>query len=752
MGNQIIVSGGFNRSTKNRFIFGVIFLFVMTLSVIASPICLFAAPFAEYIEFIQPDNTKVTLWGEGDEFHADFETTSGHTVIFDPQQKAYFFAKRSTDGKNLLSTGVLAHNKVPHGLAQHARINPDAAKAKARAKRKQWESDVELPERWSRLKAQFLGADVTTDGSGPALAPPTSTTIGAKVGLTLLIDFPDVPATYPQSSFEAFLNGDAYTENGNNGSVKKYFSDVSNGRLTYTNVVTLYVRMEQPRSYYNDTSIVDNSGTQGRLLINDALAILKARSDYISTILPTFNSLTVDGSNRVVAFNVFFAGANSGVWARGLWPHSWVLASSVVLGNGKSVNRYQITNIGAYPTIGTFSHENGHMLCGFPDLYDYDVGVDDSIGGAGYFSLMGYGNNLDSGKNPGQVDAYLKLAAGWATAIDITSTSNLTGTLIAAPNSGYNTFYRYRKPGVTTEYFLLENRQKTGRDFKLPSAGVAIWHVDQLGDRDNQSLVPNSTHQNYELTLVQADNLWHFQNNVNLGDISDLYYLGNSAAVYTNRLDDASSPHGHWWDGTASGINLNAISASGMSMTFNMGTPVTVPGAPTIVAANAGNTQASINFAPPASNGGSTITSYTVTPNVGQAATGTAIPITVPNLNNGVMYSFTVTATNVAGTGPASVAWGGVTPGIVVIDEAYATGYQVLQNAYNSDISEKKIKMLAATTVGGLTVNSSNNQGSITIKGGYDTAFSGDGGLPSILGKVTLSAGTIIFQNVVIRP
>ena len=536
----------------------------------------------------------------------------------------------------------MAHHNVPPGLVKHLRIDRDAAVAAARAKRKQWEVATELAERWSQLKAQILGAEITTDESGPALAPPSSTTLGNKVGLTLLIDFSDAPATYPQSSFEAFLNGDTYTENGNNGSVKKYFSDVSTGRLTYTNVVTLYVRMEKPRSYYNDTSI--DCGIQGRLLINDALAILKARSDYNSTILPTFGSLTVDGSNRVVAFNVFFAGSNSGfVWSMGLWPHSYALASSVPLGNGKSVMNYQITNIGAYPTLGTFSHENGHMLCGFPDLYDYNY---DSIGGAGVFSLMGSGA---SATNPKQVDAYLKLAAGWATAIDITSSSSLTGTLVAAPNSGYNTFYRYRKPGVTTEYYLLENRQKTGRDSGLPAAGIAVWHVDQLGNRDNQSLVPNSTHQNYELTLVQADNLWHFQSNTNNGDSKDLYYLGNSAAAYTNRLDDASSPHGHWWDGTMSGINLNTFSTIGMSMTFNMGNPPTVPGAPTITAAKAGNGQASIYLAPPASDGGSAITVYTVIPNAGQPASGTTIPITAQNLNNGVQYSFTVTATNAAG-------------------------------------------------------------------------------------------------------
>jgi M6 family metalloprotease-like protein len=709
-----------------------------------SPACLFAAPFSEFITFTQPDNTQITLWGEGDEFHADFETTTGFSVIFDPQQKAYFYAKRSADGNNLLSTGVLAHGQAPHGLTQHVRINPDAAKAKARARHTQWESDVELPERWSRLKAQSLGAEITTDESGPALSPPTSATIGAKVGLTLLIDFSDAPATFPQSSFEAFLNGDGYAENGNNGSVKKYFSDVSNGRLTYTNVVTLYVRMDQPRSYYNDTT--KDSGTQGRLLINDALTILKARGDYNSTILPTFDSLTVDGSNRVVAFNVFFAGSNSGVWSMGLWPHSWALASSVALGNGKTVRSYQITNIGAYPTIGTFNHENGHMLCGFPDLYDYGS---DSKGGAGYFSLMGYGNNLGSGKNPGQVDAYLKLAAGWATAIDITSSSNLIGTLIAAPNIGYNTFYRYRKPGVATEYYLLENRQKTGRDLNLPASGVAIWHVDQLGDRDNQSLVPNSTHQNYELTLVQADNLWHFQNNTSgYGDVSDLYFLGNSATAYTNRLDDASSPNGHWWDGSASSININTFSASGMSMTFNMGTPPTTPGAPTITSAKAGNGLASIYLAPPASDGGSPITGYTVTSGVGTTAPSSIIPVYVSSLSNGVSYTFTAKALNDVGQSSSSFVSNTVIPGLVLNYGYDATGYQTIQNAYNADTHTSEIQIAAGATVGGL-VKADSDQ--VLIRGGYDPSFSTYSGPPSILSKVQLKDGITRFQNVVIR-
>ena len=551
------------RQSRRGLLFGSASILALTLYLLFLPLCLRAAPFAEYFQFTQPDGAQLVLWGEGDEFHAVFETTSGYTVVFEPTQQAYFYAQRASDGKSLISSGVPANDPVPPGLAQHIRIDYDAVVTAARVRQKQWDAETGLSKRWSQLKSRTLRTPLPQEDMGALPAPPGTTTIGTKAGLTLLIDFPDVPATISQTEIDAFLNGDSYTGFGNNGSVKEYFSDVSGSRLTYTNVVTIYIRMAQPKTYYNDTN--QDCGVQGRLLINDALAILKARSDYSNTILPTFSSLTTGTSGDVLAFNVLFAGTNSGVWGYGLWPHSWVLGSSVPLGNGKSVSAYQITNIGTLPRLGTFCHENGHMLCGFPDLYDYDY---DSIGGAGDFSLMGSGG---SGTNPVQVDAYLKLAAGWSTVTDLDSLSDLTGTLLAAPNSGYDHFYRYRRPGVTTEYFLLENRQQTGRDADVPAAGIAVWHIDELGDRDNQSMEPNTSHLNYEVTLVQADNLWHFENDVNSGDESDLFYQGNSAPAYTNRLSDSSTPDAHWWNGTTSGMNLSGFSIAGPSMTFQIG-------------------------------------------------------------------------------------------------------------------------------------------------------------------------------------
>lgn len=86
-------------------------------------------------------------------------------------------------------------------------------------------------------------------------------------------------------------------------------------------------------------------------------------------------------------------------------------------------------------------------------------------------------------------------------------------------------------------------------------------------------------------------------------------------------------------------------------------------GVPTIGAASAGNTQASVTFSAPGSTGGASITSYIVTANPsGATGSGASSPIVVTGLTNGTAYTFTVTATNSAGTGSVSAPTNSVTP------------------------------------------------------------------------------------------
>jgi hypothetical protein len=89
----------------------------------------------------------------------------------------------------------------------------------------------------------------------------------------------------------------------------------------------------------------------------------------------------------------------------------------------------------------------------------------------------------------------------------------------------------------------------------------------------------------------------------------------------------------------------------------------TEPGAPLDVAAYAGDSQATVSFSPPASDGGAPITSFTVTASPGgQGASGSGSPITVFGLADGTSYSFTVTAANGVGPGPPSAPSNAVTP------------------------------------------------------------------------------------------
>jgi hypothetical protein len=85
----------------------------------------------------------------------------------------------------------------------------------------------------------------------------------------------------------------------------------------------------------------------------------------------------------------------------------------------------------------------------------------------------------------------------------------------------------------------------------------------------------------------------------------------------------------------------------------------TVPGAPSGLVASAGDASISLSFTAPASNGGAAITGYTASCSaaaVTRSATGTASPITVGGLTNGVAYTCTVLASNALGSGAASAA------------------------------------------------------------------------------------------------
>jgi hypothetical protein len=141
------------------------------------------------------------------------------------------------------------------------------------------------------------------------------------------------------------------------------------------------------------------------------------------------------------------------------------------------------------------------------------------------------------------------------------------------------------------------------------------------------------------------------------------------------------------------------------------------PGVVTGVVGTSGNTQVSLSWSAPVSNGGSAITNYAVQHSSNSGSTwSTAVLVgsasttyAVTSLSNGTSYIFRVAAINTIGTGPYSTASSTVTP--ATVPDA-PTGVSATSNANQQSVVSWTPGAANGATISDYTVQFSSNDGS----------------------------------------
>lgn len=470
---------------------------------------------------------SVMLRPIGDEFYARYETLDGYAVVIDASGGITYATL--VDGR-YVSTGVPIDREVPAGLPKHLR----------ESNRIRFGS---FQERFDRMRP--AGDGLETFGPDAGLLRGRKRSVGDIRGLTLVVEFADQALGATVAQVDAMLNEEGYSRFGNLGSVRDYYLAMSSGKLDYRNDVVGPVRLPRERAYYVQQLLFDDA-------IDAAIAQHGLDLSKYATHLPGEIAPVVD------AINFLYAGPS--IYQGDLWPHNSRRTRRI---DGVYTGLYMLTGLGERASqlrIGTVCHETGHLLCRFPDIYDYgsrDQDHDESEG-VGRYCLMGSGNHLGDGGTPAPICGYLRKLAGW---VDHEIPLD-DGGPYSLEQGKYDTVH-IRQTRNPNEYFIVENRGRRGYDSWLPSNGLAVMHCDIYGSNEWQQGSPN---RHYQCALLQADGRRDLERNRNRGDTTDLF--SPRPGVF---LSYDTSPHSREWSGTDSGLVLRDLTGTAQTLEFYVG-------------------------------------------------------------------------------------------------------------------------------------------------------------------------------------
>ena len=382
-----------------------------------------------------------------------------------------------------------------------------------------------------------LGTPSETIRSAAADRAPLQGTIRV---IVVLADFSDQVMTATVAHFQDLFFSLGVLPH---GSVRDYYREVTHGLVDIVGEVVGPLRLPQTLAWYanGNFGIGRPSGTpRANIMAEDTVAAADP--------LVNFASYDNDGNGFVDAFIVVHAGPGGEATGNPghIWSHKWTLPA---VHNADGTKIFAYLTIPEDAKIGVCAHELGHLLFGFPDLYDTD-GTSEGIGN---WCLMAGGSWGGGGDVPVHPSAWCKVNQSWASATVVTS----GGTLSIPDVKSSNTVHRLWKNGTGgSEYFLIENRQQTGYDVSLPGSGLLIWHIDE-------SQPGNTDENHYKVGLVQADNKRDLELSHNRGDAGDPYPGSTGNTAFT----PSSAPDSHSYAGADTCVSITGISTSQAVMT-----------------------------------------------------------------------------------------------------------------------------------------------------------------------------------------
>ncbi|XP_024377710.1 uncharacterized protein [Physcomitrium patens] len=359
----------------------------------------------------------------------------------------------------------------------------------------------------------------------------------------ILIDFSDKQFSSDQTA--AHFNSLWFGSGVN--SVNDFYTEVSNKVVSISGEVVGPYRMPHTLKYYaNSYYGLGSSTPNARLMATDAANLAKSHID--------FSKYDNDKDGTVETLVIIHAGqgAERSASVDDIWSHKWVLSTAV---QDEGVTLYPYLTVPGDCKLGVCAHELGHLAFSWPDLYDTDY----SSAGIGNWCLMAAGSYNGNESNPSPPSAWCKYNQGWVTASTYgKGTHNIS---LSDVKMGHSIMKLTETGAPSTEYWLLENRHKVGRDADLPGDGLLIWHIDDaLSSNQNESV-------HYKVALVQADGRKDLERNEDRGDNGDQY-----PGVARNRtLDSTSNPSSKAYSRSAtSTFSITDISDPAARMTFKL--------------------------------------------------------------------------------------------------------------------------------------------------------------------------------------